>query len=104
VCLLPHTGVGEDGGPFDVLLVNEKGHITECSIANIAFEVKCEEGNDQDPLSTWWITPPESDGLLPGVLRQELLTRGHLSEQTVTVNHLRGLLKVILQGKWVDCL
>ena len=92
LCIHAFPEVGKDDGLFDVLLVNEKDHVTECSIANIAFEVKGE--GDQAPQSTRWITPPESDGLLPGVLRQDLIASGHLSEQTVSLDQLRSILKV----------
>lgn len=57
----------------DVLLMNEDGHITETSLANVAF---LSDGV--------WRTPPVSDGLLPGVMRQTLLLDGAITEESIT--------------------
>jgi len=56
----------------DVMLVNEKGEITETPIMNIAV---LREGR--------WVTPAVSCGLLPGVMREELLHRGEIVEGIV---------------------
>jgi para-aminobenzoate synthetase / 4-amino-4-deoxychorismate lyase len=61
----------------DVLLVNERNEITETTIANVAV---FREGR--------WITPPISCGLLPGVMRAELLARGEIVERAIAVNDL----------------
>lgn len=53
----------------DTLLVNERDEITETTITNIAV---FRDGT--------WITPALSCGLLPGVLRSELLSRGEIAE------------------------
>jgi para-aminobenzoate synthetase/4-amino-4-deoxychorismate lyase len=63
----------------DVVLVNERGEITETTIANIAV---LRVGR--------WITPPVSCGLLPGVMRAELLSRGELAEGVILANELVG--------------
>jgi para-aminobenzoate synthetase/4-amino-4-deoxychorismate lyase len=63
---------------FDVILLNEDGAPAESTVANLAVEL---EG------STW--TPPLRAGLLPGVLRAELLASGQLRERTLTVADLR---------------
>lgn len=53
----------------DVLLVNERGELTETTITNIAvFRAGA------------WVTPALSCGLLPGVFRAELLARGDIVE------------------------
>ncbi len=61
----------------DVILVNERGELTESSIANIAL---------------WrggrWVTPQASCGLLPGTLRAELLENGDLVEGILTPDEL----------------
>jgi branched-subunit amino acid aminotransferase/4-amino-4-deoxychorismate lyase len=61
----------------DVILVNERGELTESSIANIAL---------------WrggrWVTPQASCGLLPGTLRAELLENGDLVEGILTADEL----------------
>ncbi|MFY7863434.1 chorismate-binding protein [Roseateles sp.] len=54
---------------FDVLLWNEDGELTECTIGNIALEI---DGQ--------WLTPRLEAGLLPGVYREELLQLGRLRE------------------------
>lgn len=47
---------GEPDGPFDVVLWNEDGHVTETSIANIAVLIKQEDG------SNVWRTPGVGSG------------------------------------------
>jgi para-aminobenzoate synthetase / 4-amino-4-deoxychorismate lyase len=54
----------------DVLLVNERGELTESTIANLVVEM---DG------ARW--TPPLECGLLPGVLRADLLARGEIRER-----------------------
>ena len=61
-------------GCRDVLLFNEKGEVTESTIANVAVEL---EGR--------LYTPPVHCGLLPGTQRAALLARGELQERVVTV-------------------
>lgn len=82
-------------GCFDTLLWNERGHLTEFTRGNLVVELdgRC-------------LTPPLADGLLPGVLRAELLARGELIEASITaadldratglwfINSLRGRLPV----------
>jgi len=58
----------------DVLLWNERGQITESTIANVVVEIdgaRC--------------TPPVECGLLPGTLRAELLARGEIVERVITI-------------------
>ncbi len=80
----------------DVILYNERGEVTEATIANIAV---CLDGI--------WYTPPISSGLLAGTMRRHLLETGKLQERVLTVNDLkkapiklmnsvRGLFKVEL--------
>ena len=56
----------------DVLLVNDRGEITESTIANVAVS-----------LGGVWLTPPLEAGLLPGVGREVALEEGWLIEATV---------------------
>ncbi|WP_235531984.1 bifunctional chorismate-binding protein/class IV aminotransferase [Pelomonas sp. Root1237] len=58
---------------FDVILWNEAGELTECSFGNLALRL-----DDQ------WLTPPLAAGVLPGVLRAELLALGRLKEARLT--------------------
>ncbi|KAF7971528.1 hypothetical protein HWV62_20932 [Athelia sp. TMB] len=55
--------------PGDVLLYNPQGNITETSVYNVAFY-----------RANRWLTPPESSGCLPGVLRRWLLEQGRIAE------------------------
>jgi para-aminobenzoate synthetase / 4-amino-4-deoxychorismate lyase len=77
----------------DVLLLNEKGQITESTIANAAVEV---EGR--------LCTPPVSCGLLPGTLRAHLLEQRELIERPITVEELLQSPRVFLlnsvRGRW----
>ncbi len=58
-----------------VLLWNSDGFVTETDIANLAV---CLGGE--------WVTPPVSDGLLPGTLRAELIATGKLRERQVRIS------------------
>lgn len=58
----------------EVVLWNRDGYVTETTIANIAV---CRDGR--------WVTPPVSEGLLPGTLRAELLARGVIEEGRIAV-------------------
>lgn len=58
----------------DVLLVNERGLVTESTIANVVFR-----------FGDLWVTPPVADGLLPGVMRAQLLADGSVVEESVSV-------------------
>jgi para-aminobenzoate synthetase / 4-amino-4-deoxychorismate lyase len=69
----------------DVLLFNEKGEITESTIANIAVEI---EGT--------LYTPPVSCGLLGGTLRAHLLHQGELVERPIAVESLLQSRRVFL--------
>ena len=79
------------------LMFNTLGNVTESAIANIVYQMNGE-----------LFTPPLTDGLLPGVLRDELLDKGVINERTLPVvdlksveafwliNSLRGWRKAIL--------
>jgi para-aminobenzoate synthetase/4-amino-4-deoxychorismate lyase len=54
------------------LLVNELGHVTESAIANVVYQ-----------MGGRLFTPPLTDGLLPGVLRDELIDEGTVSERSL---------------------
>jgi len=69
--------VAQRGDADDVLLVNERGEVTEASRANSAVLLNGE-----------WLTPRLSCGLLPGTLRAELLANGDLREAVITLEQL----------------
>jgi para-aminobenzoate synthetase/4-amino-4-deoxychorismate lyase len=62
----------------DVVLVNERGEVTETSRANLVVELNGRR-----------YTPPVSCGLLAGTARQELLERGEIAECILSVDDLR---------------
>ena len=61
----------------DVLLWNERGEVTESTIANLVARI---DGK--------LVTPPVSCGLLAGTFRAELLERGEIEERVITVEEL----------------
>jgi para-aminobenzoate synthetase/4-amino-4-deoxychorismate lyase len=72
-------------GYEDVLLLNERGEVTESTIANVAVEIDRK-----------LCTPPVQCGLLPGTLRADLLERGTLIERCITVEEVRRSPRVFL--------
>ena len=72
-----HDHAPVDGPHDDVLLVNERGELAETRIANLVLEID----------GTPW-TPRADAGLLPGVLRGELIASGTLRERVLTVDDL----------------
>jgi para-aminobenzoate synthetase / 4-amino-4-deoxychorismate lyase len=84
-------------GVDDVVLVNERGEITETTIANIAVRLG----------GRWW-TPPATSACLPGVERGRLLELGVLrervlrpadlgcAEELAVVSSLRGWRRAVL--------
>lgn len=77
---LPYTMALESQPEYqDVLLWNEKGQMTESTIANIAIDTP-----------TGLITPPVKCGLLPGTLRAQLIASGKIREELITLQDLRN--------------
>jgi para-aminobenzoate synthetase/4-amino-4-deoxychorismate lyase len=72
-------------GVDDVLLVNDRGEVTESTIANVAVRV-----GDR------WVTPPIEAGLLPGIGRAVALEKGILTEAAVTIDAVRSSEEVAL--------
>lgn len=64
-------------GYADVILWNEKGEVTESSIANIVVELDGE-----------LCTPPIQCGLLPGTYRASLLEQGKVKERVISIDDL----------------
>jgi para-aminobenzoate synthetase/4-amino-4-deoxychorismate lyase len=59
------------------VLVNDRGEVTESTIANVAVKL----GDD-------WFTPPLGSGLVAGTYRAVLLREGRLGERTIRVEEL----------------
>ncbi len=66
-------------GGDDVIFWNERGEVTESSIANVVV-----------PIDGELFTPPIECGLLPGVFRNHLLAEGKISERVITVEEFRN--------------
>ena len=77
----------------DVLLINQDGRVTESTIANLVVDI-----------GGTLVTPPLSDGLLPGVYRQHLLACGRLVERPIHPEDLRTARRIYLansvRGLW----
>jgi para-aminobenzoate synthetase/4-amino-4-deoxychorismate lyase len=83
------------GDAFEVVFARPDGHLTEGSFTSLFVE---RDGR--------LLTPPLSDGLLPGILREGLIERGEAIEQVLTAadlrdgfllgNALRGLIRARL--------
>jgi para-aminobenzoate synthetase / 4-amino-4-deoxychorismate lyase len=61
----------------DVILWNERGEVTETTIANLVVELEGE-----------LYTPPVSCGLLPGIYRGWLLEQGEVGERVIHIHEL----------------
>lgn len=84
-------------GLDELIFLNEKGHLCEGTITNLLVEIGGE-----------WRTPPLSDGVLPGVMRAELLARGGIRVASLSrddlaradrirlCNALRGEIEAVL--------
>jgi para-aminobenzoate synthetase/4-amino-4-deoxychorismate lyase len=68
----------------DVVLLNTAGNVTETTRANLAVRT---DGR--------WVTPPLSDGLLPGCERAALLQDGTLEEASVRIEDLEHAESVV---------
>jgi para-aminobenzoate synthetase/4-amino-4-deoxychorismate lyase len=75
---LYHKTTRRRGGD-DVIFWNERGEITESSIANIVVSIVGE-----------LCTPPIECGLLPGVFRNHLLAEGKIKERVITIDELQN--------------
>ena len=71
----------EAAGAFDTLFFNERGELTEGGRSNVFVK-----------LNGQWMTPPLSDGVLPGVMRARLLEDANWNaiEHTITRADLRN--------------
>jgi para-aminobenzoate synthetase/4-amino-4-deoxychorismate lyase len=80
-------------GVDDVILVNERGELTETRIGNLVLEIDGQR-----------VTPPISSGLLGGTFRAELLARGQVAERTLCIDDLQGAQNVFMVNsvrEWV---
>ena len=76
----------------DVILVNERGELTETTIASLVAQV---DGR--------WVTPPLDSGCLPGVERAHLLAAGEIGERVLylaDLGRVTGLARVNSLRGW----
>jgi para-aminobenzoate synthetase/4-amino-4-deoxychorismate lyase len=66
-------------GHFDIVYINTRGEVCEGARSNIFIE---RNGH--------LLTPPTSSGLLPGVMRAQLLAAGTAKEEVITLDDLRN--------------
>ena len=59
---------------FDIVFCNDSGHVTEGSRSNVYMQ----------DLDGQWLTPPADGGILPGVMRQNLLDQGLVREAVIS--------------------
>ncbi len=72
---------------YEVLFVNSRGELTEGTFNNIALR-----------FGERVLTPPLRSGLLPGVMRAELLARGEIEEAVLTAEDLRCADELLLMN------
>lgn len=91
--------------PFDVLMWNARGEITETSIANFAVYLRGSELEAATPCRIWsveererglFVTPSADKGLIPGVMREKLLEDGEVVEGTIKKEAVLQYAKVCL--------
>lgn len=82
----------EAQGDWEALLVNERGHLVEGSRSNLAVVV-----------GDVVVTPPESDGCLPGTVRRRLLEKGAIEERSLSPELLLGS-EVLLMNSLIGVL
>ena len=78
----------------DVLFFNERGELTESTMANVVLEL---EGK--------LFTPARSAGLLAGTFRDQLIDGGEIDERKLTVEDLHRATKIFLINsvrKWIE--
>jgi len=86
-------GEAEARGAFEALLLNEHGRPAEGSRSNVALVLP--EGI---------LTPPESEGCLPGTVRRRLLERGALHERPLTLEDLAAAGGLLLMNSLIGVL
>jgi para-aminobenzoate synthetase/4-amino-4-deoxychorismate lyase len=80
-------------GCDDLILWNERGEITESTIANVVV-----------PIHGQLCTPPVESGLLAGTFRGQLLAEGKIKERVITIDELKNAREFFLINsvrKWM---
>ncbi len=72
-------------GFWEVLFANHDGHVTEGAITNVFLKVRGQ-----------WVTPPVTDGLLPGIWRESFLREVGAKAVSLTVADLQNAEEVVI--------
>jgi branched-chain amino acid aminotransferase len=83
----------ESQGAWEALLQNEQGRFVEGTRCNLALVF-------EDRI----LTPPTSDGCLPGTVRRRLLEKGALQEGPLTMDDLTAAREVLLMNSLIGVL
>jgi branched-subunit amino acid aminotransferase/4-amino-4-deoxychorismate lyase len=83
----------EAQGAWEALLLNEKGRLVEGSRSNLALV-----------FPDGVLTPPKTDGCLPGTVRRRLLERGEIQEWPLTPDDLATAREVLLMNSLIGVL
>jgi para-aminobenzoate synthetase/4-amino-4-deoxychorismate lyase len=78
----------------DVILWNERGEITESTVANVVVGIGGE-----------FFTPPQASGLLAGTFREQLIEEGKLRERVVRIDEFKRASNFFLINsvqKWIS--
>jgi branched-subunit amino acid aminotransferase/4-amino-4-deoxychorismate lyase len=83
----------ESQGAYEALLLNERGRLVEGSRTNVALV-----------FPDGVVTPPRTDGCLPGTVRRRLLEKGAIAEQPVSPEDLALASEVLLMNSLIGVL
>ncbi|MFM2045042.1 MAG: putative branched-chain-amino-acid aminotransferase [Pseudomonadota bacterium] len=72
-------------GADDAVLLNTAGRVAEATAANLFLEIDCT-----------WVTPPVSEGALPGTMRAAMIVAWGAVERPVTVADLHRADRIVL--------
>ena len=83
------TAVAQGG--FDALFTNELGNVTEGGRSSVFIK---------DDKSDQWLTPPLSAGVLPGVMRESILTnpQWNTREANLTISDVLNAKEIMLSN------
>jgi para-aminobenzoate synthetase/4-amino-4-deoxychorismate lyase len=87
-----HKTTRRPGGD-NLIFWNERGEVTESSIANLVV-----------PIDGELFTPPIECGLLPGTFRSHLLAQGTIKERVITIDEFQDAPEFFLINsirKWI---
>jgi len=74
-----------ESGFDEALVINPSGHISECAVTNFVARV---DGR--------WITPPTSDGVLPGIMRDLVIEKLGVSVASLSESRLADVSEAVL--------